>query len=322
MLQVNHQLTIGSAVFKSGDRTRLVDLRSSAALDIPVNTCRIVLKPPDDLAIAADDLVKVELGDTSLSLVFTGKVNTVDWQIDRVIIHAAGAFQRLLSARFNLVYEKSKAGDIVSDVSDRLKLSSGTVDSGVEFPAYALGDSDTSYNHLRRLAQQCGFDFYADTQDQVIFTKFHPAETHDFQYGVNIIALSSQQPAAQITGVEVYGESPTSFGQGSEAYPWFTKKDVQGKAGDASGLVRRWVDPTARTLDLAGQIATALLETQVQKQQGILQVLGTAAVKLGDAIKISGMPVAAQNGVFRVIQVIQTLNASRGFCTSIYWEER
>lgn len=331
MLQVSHKVTIGSVSFQSGaprsgslrDRTRLIDLRASASLNIPTNTCRLVLSPADDLDLAPQDSVAVELGyEDKLSKIFTGRVDTVEWDIDRVTIHATNSFQKLLVASFNLLYEKSKAGDIVSDVVGRLGLSSGKVESGIEFPVYVLGDSCSVYEHLCTLARQCGFDLYADPEDRVVFATYSPATTHNFEYGVNILSLAAEAPTAPITGVEIYGESPTSFGQGADAYAWLTKQEVQGKAGDSSGFVKRFVDPTARTLEAASQIATAVLVAEVPKRRGSLKALGTPEVKLGDAIEIGKMPIASQNGSFKVIGIRHSVNCQQGFCSLIDWEER
>ena len=323
MFEISYKITIGSKSLQAGDLTRLIDLRTSASLNIPANTCRLVLSPPDDLSCAPEDQVTVELGyKDNLSKIFSGTVDSVEWDIDRVRIRATSSFQKLLASNFNLLYEKSKAGDIVSDVAGRLKLSSGKVEKGIEFPVYVLGDSCSVYEHLRSLARQCGFDLYADPQDQVVFARYSPAKTHKFEYGVNILSLGTEAPTTSLSGVEIYGESPTSFGQGADAYSWLTKQDVQGKAGNTSGVVKRIADPTARTLEAASQIATAVLAAEVPKQRGTLKVLGTPEVKLGEAIKIGKMPLSSQNGTFKVIEIRHILNRQQGFCSLIYWEEK
>lgn len=330
MLQVNHKITIGSGSFLSNapsgsvqERTRLINLRASASLNIPTNACRLVLSSPDDLSFAPKDRVTVELGyQDNLAKIFTGTVDTVEWDIDQVTIRATSSFQKLLAASFNLLYEKSKAGDIVSDILTRLGLSSGKVENGIEFPVYMIGDNDSVYQHLRTLARQCGFDFYADPEDQVLFAPYSPAKTHKFEYGVNILSLTAEQPTTPITGVEVYGESPTSFGQGADAYAWLTKQEVQGKTGDSSGVVKRLADPTARTLEIASQIAQAILAAEVPKRRGSLKAIGTPEVKLGSAIEIAKMPIASQNGSFKVIEIQHSLSRQQGFCSQIYWEER
>ncbi|MGB8698818.1 MAG: hypothetical protein WCD18_05320 [Thermosynechococcaceae cyanobacterium] len=321
MVQVSHRIAIGSTVL-SGNKTRLLDLRTAASLTVPVNVCRLVLSPPDDLSLAPQDPIEVELGyEADRSLVFTGLVSTVDWQIDRVTVYGMSAFQALVQNRFNLLYEKSKAGDMVSDVVGRLGLSPGAIANGLEFPVYVLGDNQSVYDHLQTLAQQCGFDLYANPEDQVVFEAYQPRETHEFQYGVNILSLKTADPAPAIAGVEIYGESPTSLGQGPDAYAWLTKQAVQGTAGDPSGVVQRFIDPTVRTLETAGQVATALLEKVVQKQRGELRVLGNPLLKLGDAIHIADMPLEVQNGTFKITQVEHILNPRQGFYTVMGWEE-
>lgn len=318
MLIVKHNITIGSATYTLGNETRLIDLRMQAALDVPVNVCRIALAPPKGLSIAPKDVVKVELGyGDSLTLIFTGTVSTVDWGVERVTVHAASAFQTLVTPRFNLVFEKPKAGDIVSDIAGRVKLTKGKVETGLSFTAYALGEHQTAYEHLRTLARQCGFDLYADTQDKLVFAKYKAATTHAFKYGADILAFTLDAQTAAITGVEVYGESPASQGQGAEAASWLTKKDVKGSAGGKAGVVLRLADPTARTQEVAGNIAQAVLAARKTQQRGVLKVLGAPAVTLGDAVQVSDMPASTQNGTFKVIGVTHTLNARQGFLTTI-----
>jgi hypothetical protein len=319
---ITHQITLGSATYRTGDRTRLVNLHSSAALEIPVNTCRMVLSPPMELAIAPGDAVQVEVGSGDRRvLIFSGSVGRVEWQIDRVTVQAVSAFQKLLAARFNLLYEKSKGGDIVQDVIGRLDLTADRVDNGIEFPVYTLGDHRTAHDHLQQLARQCGFDFYANPSDQAVFAKYRPASPHELQYGVNVLAIAAQQPTVLVTGLKVYGESPSSFGQGAESYSWLTKQTVEGTAGSTSGIVRRVVDATARTQETAGQIATALLEAETVKRRGSVQILGDPTIQVGQTVKLSQMAIAAQNGSFKVTRVVHSLNAQQGFCSQIHWEE-
>jgi phage protein D len=322
MLSVSHKITIGANVYTPADQVRLVELQANASLYVPVNICRVVLAPVEGLQLATDDPVSVELGyDDERTLVFTGAVSTVDWGIERLVVHAAGSFQHLLTARFNLFFEKPKAGDIVSSISSQLGLSSGNVEDGLEFSAYAVGENHTTYDHLRNLARQCGFDFYADAEDKLIFAEYSPAFTHEFQYGANILSFALDEPTASLTGVEVYGESPASHGQGADGYSWLTKKEVKGSAGDTGGVVERVFDPTVRTQENAGQIAEAILADKTQKKRGVLKVIGAPAVKLGDAAKVSGMPAGLQNGAFKVIGIKHIIHARKGFLTAIQVEE-
>ena len=168
MLIVSHSVTIGSAAYNSAGHSRLITLRTNASLGTPVNSATITLAPPDDISVTPGDDVVIELGyDDSLSTVFTGLVESVDWAVEGVTIRAAGAFRGLISARFNSFFEKSKAGDIVSNVAGLLEVSTGNVESGLELPAFALSNGLNAYDALRGLAERCGFDFYADADDAV-----------------------------------------------------------------------------------------------------------------------------------------------------------
>lgn len=323
MLQVNYKLNIGKTTYTVSSQSRLLDLKVNASLNVPVNVCSFVLGTPEALSLSLKDPVSVELGyGNNLALVFSGTVSSVDWGIDRARIEAAGGFQALTRARFNLLYEKSNAGDIVKDVAQsRLKLAVSKVESGIKFPVYVLGDNQTPYEHLRTLADQCGFDLYADTQDKVVFAKYQSNTIHEFKYGRNILACDLEEQTDFVKGVQVYGESPASQGQGEQAYAWLTKQDVKGVAGQQSAGVERLFDPTARTQDIATKIAEATLAAKKQKRRGTVKVLGNSQVKLADGVKISQMPVTTHNGSFKAISITHVLSRSKGFCTTIHWEE-
>jgi hypothetical protein len=323
MLLVNHQITIGSTTYTPKNRSHLIDLQAIATLAVPVNHCRIGLGQPQALKIAANDPVAVKLGyGNDAVLVFTGIVESVEWGIDRVTVYAVGGFQSLTSARFNLLYEQPNAGDIVKDIAQsRLKLAVATIENGLKFPVYALGNQISAYDHLNALSQQCGFDLYANSQDKLVFAKYKAANTHDLAYGSQILKIQFEQPVAGITGVEVYGESPSSQGQGEQAYAWLTKKEVKGSAGSGSGILVQVEDPTARTEAIAADIAQATLARRQQKQRGQIKILGNPTMQLGDAITVKKMPLSQQNGTFKIVGVTHRLNHQQGFYTVINWEE-
>lgn len=322
MLTVGHRVTIGSASYEWGDHSRLVGLRTHASLSVPVNTAWVALAPPDGLSAAPDDELVVELGyGDDLEKVFSGVVETAEWGIERLAVHAAGSFHKLVTARLNLFFEKTKAGDIVSDVAGQLEIATGNVESGLEFPAYALSDSLTAYDSLRNLAWRCGFDLYADVDDQLVFAAYDPAETHAFQYGVNILSLYLGHPTDSVTGAEIYGESPASHGQGQDSTSWLTKKDVKGTAGSSGVATWRRFDPSARTQEDAAQMAEAALAALSTKRACTLRALGSPAVQLGHEIEIAKMPLDDQNGVFKVSGVEHRLDRRHGFYSIIHGVE-
>ena len=318
MLRVNHRVIVGADSYTAAQRSRLVGMRIHAALATPVNNAWIEFAPAQGLPDFTGGRVVVELGYADeLKTVFTGWVETVNWGGERMCLRASGCFRSLVSARFNRLFEKSKAGDIALDIAGLVQIATGSVESGMEFQAYALNDGVTAYEGLRQLAERCDFDLYADVEDKLVFAKYVPAETHRFQFGVNILALHVGQPNESITGVEVYGESPASFGQGSETYSWLTKKDVKGVAGSGSGTIHRRFDPAGRTQEGAEKIAEGLLASLSAKRSCTLKTIGAPEVRLGDAVEISRMPVASQNGRFKITGVRHRLDMKQGFYTVI-----
>ncbi len=311
MLKISYKIKIGNTTLTEGKETHLLDIRTHSSLNIPANSCYLTLGSPKDLTITPDDPISIELGyEKKTTLVFTGKVSTINWDINQVKIEGE-----------NALYEKSSVADIVKDILKQGKLKANQVENGVTLSSYALGDTISAYDHLQQLAQKCGCDIYANTEDKIVFAKYKPSATHEFKYGEDILFLSSQQPSAGIGKVEIYGESPASQGQGEKAASWLTKKEVKGTAGDSSGMTLRLVEPTAKTQAIAQKIAGGILANLHPKSGGKMKVIGNAEVKLGDGVKISKMPITEQNGTFKITGVNHILNDRRGFCTVIDWEE-
>lgn len=322
MLKISYKIKLGSTTYTANDKTLLLDLRSQASLQVPVNTCRIVLGIPKNVQVAPKNPVSVELGYAKqTTLVFTGRVTRVDWEIDRVNIEAASAFSDLTLLRLNRVYEKSYAGDIVKDILKQVKLPFGKVENGIKFSVYTVGDRLTASEQLKTLGQQCGFDSYANERDRAIFAQYSPATTHTFAYGQDILNCRFEQPQTGIEKVEIYGESPASQGQGEQASSWLTKKEVKATAGSGANILRV-ADPTARNQAVAQNIAKGMLTHLQRKQQGQITVIGAANVKLGDGIQTTKMPISQQNGSFKVTGVKHTINRRQGFLTAIAWEEK
>lgn len=322
MLKVSYKIKIGSSTITEGKQSSLLEVRSHSCLNIPVNTCTIVLASPQDLSITTDDPVSLELGyEQKTTLVFTGKVSTVNWKMDRVRIDAVSSLASLTIAHFNFIYEKPQAGDIVKDLLKQGKLTPGKIESGIKYSTSALGDRMSAYDHLQKLAQHCGYDLYANTEDKVVFAPYKPANTHEFNYGEDILTFSLEQPSMGVEQVEIYGESPASQGQGEKASSWLTKKEVKGTAGSNSGVTLRLAEPTARTQAIAQKVAEGILANKRSRQRGRMKVLGNPLVKLGDGVKTTKMPNKKQNGTFKVSGVSHRLDRRRGFCTIIDWEE-
>lgn len=321
-MKISYQVTVGSTTYTEDSTSQLRQLQMSATFPTPVNSCRLALNLSDSPSLQPGDAVTVALGyNGDRTLVFTGQAQQIIWGIRQVQIEAESSFRALTVARFNRLYETSTAGAIVSDLAAELGISLDQVDDGIQFPVYAIGDRQTVYSALQTLSNQCGVDFYANSADKLVFRGNTSSPLHRFEYGVNILDLQGLTQPAAIAGVEVYGESPASQGQGNQAVSWLTKQEVKGNAGSTSGTVRRLIDPTARTQAIANRIAQAELKARSKQQQGTLKVLGNPAVQLGDRVQIANMPNPSQNGTFKVTGIKHDLNHTQGFYSTIYWEE-
>ncbi len=319
MVEVAHKITIGSAEYSSPRNSRLSRLVVQSSLDVPVNSASISMAVPDGLQASPGEKVSIELGEKDdLKPVFTGVVDAAEYRIDELVLHCSGSFRKLIEARFNLLYEKSKAGDVISDIGSRLNADTGDVDSGVEFPVFALTDSESVYDGLRRMAGFCGCDLYSGVDGKLVFTPYKPAETHKFQYGVNVLSLKVEARDLLTKGAAIYGESPASLSQGPESASWFAKKEILGQAGDSSGMVSRRFEAAARTQDLASQFATAAVASFNQgRSVCTLKTPGSPGVQLGHALQVGRMPQQVQNKTFKVTGVEHRIDGRRGFVSTI-----
>lgn len=285
---------------------------------MPVNMCKLTLSIPRQAQVSVGDEVTVKLGyDSSLTTVFTGVVSEAAWQIDRVNIRAESQLRNLLMARYNRYFDQPKAGDIVDSVCSEANISTNRVDAGLDFSYYAIGNQGSVYDQIKYLATLSGFDLYADADDKVVFAPFIPINVHLFQFGMNILDLRISLPEETIEGIEVLGESPASQGQGADAASWLTKKDVKGSAGGTSGIVHRIAEPAIRTQQNALQAAQNILTASKSHKTGHLKAIGAEEVALGDSINISGMPVSAQNGTYKIVAIQQQVHPKKGFITQM-----
>ncbi|HEU4561830.1 MAG TPA: hypothetical protein VFS20_28655 [Longimicrobium sp.] len=322
MLNVAYKVTLGTDEYTSGDAAApVLAVRSEAAFAVPVNACRIALHGLAQVSAAAGDPVSVQLGyGDALETVFTGTVASVQHGLGRIEVEAVGALAQLAAWRVNLLYEQETAGGIVSDVLGQLNIATGTVETGIKLPAFAMDDGRSAWAHLRGLAARCGFDFWADAEDKTQFRAYDPATTHALAYGADLLAWEHDARPAAWEGVEVLGESPAGQGQGDDASDWLTKQDVKGTAGETSGRILRIADPAARTPNLAADVAAGTLVEWAAKTRGTARVLGAPAIQLGDAVSFDKLPASDQNGDARVTAVRHRLDARGGFVTTLAWE--
>lgn len=320
MTAIAYKITVGSTDITADSAAALLNLETQAALSVPVNMCRITLANPPQLKTG--EVIKVSLGSEGTPHpIFTGKIAHLSWTFTGASIEAVSCLRQLTGARFNLLFEKSTAGAIAKDLAKRSQVKVAQAENGIKFPVYAIGDQHTAYDHLRRLGTQCGFDVFANSDDQLTFQAYAPKTTHTLTYGVEILAYDRTAHSSPISGVEIYGESPASQGQGDKAYSWLTKKEVKGSSGGKSGTVLRLADPTARTQAIAGKIAANTLTARQAQIEGWVRVLGAPPVELGDRLALKAMPIPAHSGQYKVTGVSYHLSPTHGLTTTIHWQE-
>jgi hypothetical protein len=270
--------------------------------------------------MAVGDAVKVELGyDGNLNTVFSGVVTDVEWLVEAVIVEAESLTRQLTALHVNAYFENAFAADIVQGLVGETDMSTGRVEPGLRFAFYAIGSNQSAWDQLRELAKQCGFDLYADADDQLVFGSALPGVPEMFQFGINILKLRIEQRQEAVSGVEIYGESPASFGAGPDGSTWFTKKDVKGSVG--SDPKQRLYIPAARTQELATQIANNVWAAISPKKTGSLRILGKSTLVLGGTIVVSDMPVDSQNGTYKITGVNHLMHPIKGYLTILEIEE-
>jgi phage protein D len=117
--------------------------------------------------------------------------------------------------------------------------------------------------------------------------------------------------------VEAWGESPTDR-KGDESWGWLTP-DFSGSRGEAGqGDLLLLERPALRTRAAAGTAARAAFTDLGRRTlRGRLVGTGRPAVKLGDAIRLSGVPDDSLNANYQVRSVTHRITKAGGFTTTL-----
>lgn len=325
MLTPAYKLTLGERIVDTTDdpqASTLVSLTVVLDLETPADSATLVMGQVGRFRPAKGDEAVIELGyadNGGLTQVMSGSLTAVEPGLTtrRLVVHSAAA--SLLRSYADATFENKTAGDIARELAGAAGISVAQADAGISFPAYVIDGRRSAWQHLRELADLCGFDLYLNPAGELVFQRFvNGRSVHVFDFARDVLALEQRQrdPAAET--VEAWGESPTGS-EGEEAWGWLTK-DFSGTKGSAGSgeptlLLER---PALRTADAAQSAADALhSELQRRAVQGRLLVLGNPAVQLGDAIRLQQNPEAELNGTFQVRSVTHRISKADGFTTLI-----
>lgn len=324
MFKPAYKLTIGSKVIDTTDEPKastVTDLTVRLDLDTPADSLTLIMGQVGSFQPAPGDEVTVELGyadGDDLVQVMTGKIVTLEPGLTTKRVIGYSAVNTLLRTSGGQTYESKTAGDIVRDLADQASVEVADVEDGITFPAYVVNRQRSAYDHMQDLAELCGFDLYINAEGKLVFKKFAGGNTvHVFEYAKHILELEVLQSPILASQVEAWGESTGGQG-GAESWAWLTKdfSSLRGTAGSGSSkLLEKSALRTANAAQLAAEAALAMIQRRTLR--GRLLILGLPQVKLGDAIRLSGVPDDAMNQRFQVRSVTHRITKQNGFVTSI-----
>jgi len=325
MLTPAYKLTIARKLIDTTDEPKasmVVDLSVNLDIDTPADSFTLVLGNVGRFRPALKDETKIELGyadNGGFTQVMTGEVVRVEPNLTTIRVAGYSAADKLLRTFVEQTYESKTAADIVRDLTGKATVDVQTAEDGINFPAYVIDGRRSVYQHIHDLAELCGFDVYINADGKLVFEKFIGGKSvHVFEFAKHIIELKAEKSNLKASRVEVFGESRAGQ-NGDESWAWLTKdfSGAKGQAGQGDPLLLL-EHPELRTRDAARTTAQAAM-TRIQRRtlSGQLLSLGRAEVKLGDAIRLSGMADDALNTSFQVRSVTHRITKLGGFTTTI-----
>lgn len=326
-----YKLTLGDRLVDTTDEPRastVVELVVSLDMDTPADQFRLVLGQVGALEPEREDAARIELGyadgeteesGPELEQVMAGSVVTVEPGLEtrRVIGHSAA--QALLTTFIDQTYESKTAGEIVRDLADRAEVEVAVAEDGVELPAYVVDGRRSAWHHARDLADLMGFDLYVDRDGELVFQRFAGGRiTHVFEYAKHLVELTALHAPPRAGTVEAWGESPGAS-RGDASWAWLTKDFSRWRGTEGSGAPTLLLERPALRTSRAAALAASAAETTLRRRtlRGRLIALGRPQVRLGDALRLRGVPDDDLDQVYQVRSVTHRLTKSDGFTTTV-----
>jgi phage protein D len=315
------KIRIGSETFESSIGGDVISIWLNLDMDKPAGAFEIVMSKSNKTArIKKGDDVSIELGyEDNLTNVFKGNVESIEPSISKIKITGFNIASKLLRLRVNQVYENQCAGEIVADLARRAGVKEEEISNGLSFPMYAIDSTKNAYEHMRDLAEKCGYEVYVTSENKLVFKKYERNERKKpivLEYGRDILNIELYDFKPSIANVAVRGESPASF-KGASTSHWLTKRQIEGvaEAETGNGTALLLHEPTVKDKDTAEKVAKARLLALTRTSYGNVKIIGKAEVKLGDTIEIKDMPDVKLNGEFEVHSVEHFLSKTKGYTT-------
>jgi phage protein D len=325
MLSPAYRLTLAQKRIDTTDEPKastLVDLAVRLDMETPADSFTLMLGNVGRFRPARQDEARIELGyadNGGLTQVMAGAVARVEAGLTTTCVQGQSAAAALLGTFVEQTFESKTAGEIVRELAGTAGVDVQTAEDGIDFPAYVIDGRRSVYRHMGELAALCGHDLYINSDGKLVFERFTGGRTvHVYEFAKHIIALEAEAAGAPASRVEAFGESPAGE-DGDASWAWLTK-DFSGAKGQAGrdGPRALLEKPALRTAAGARTAAEALMTAMRRRTlRGRLLSLGRPEVKLGDAIRLSGMADGTLNANFQVRGVTHRITKRDGFTTLI-----
>ena len=312
-MRPNYHVTIGSEQFSLENEREVISLKVSRNMGLPTDSCEVYLIGSEDYSFTTADAMKIQLGyDEEMEPVFSGLVENISYDVNKVRVTALGFGVKLLRLRFNKGYLKQTAGKIVKDIAQEANITVGAASDGISFPTYVIDDATDAYEHVLKLAERCNFNVYYSDDEKLLFKESGGGKNHFLRYGHEIIRLAAFDFSPLCTGANIFGESPSSV-KGSETSHWLTKQEVKGEAG--SGTILTIQDPAIRDKKTAETVAKARMEKMRYTFGVAVETAGKPEIKLGDTVTLEEVANSALQGPLEVRSFEHYLSKNKGFTT-------
>jgi len=305
-------------------------------IDVPLDLARLRVADRSGIDVGDPCTVSLGLGDTA-EQVFDGSVAEVRPDVTGTCVAAVGALRALADLRVAATYTDTTLGAVARDLAGQAGVTAGEVAEGSQLPWFVVDPGRDALTHLRALAARFGADVFADRNGSLVVRSLPGAGSAglggglgsaldggsaEVRLGADVVAVSGAHRPPAWDVVTVGGESPASI-QGGDTAPWIVPDADAPSAQQGSGGRRLVVlEPLARTLDLARDVAAGTLAFGGRRAR-VLEVLvsGRADVDLGDEVTVGTAggpsPDGLLQGTGHVRRLCHRLDARTGFTTRI-----
>jgi phage protein D len=269
------------------------------------DTAELVLWPRSKFASASSgDKMTIGLGyGGDEEDVWTGKVSSVEYTPDSVVIAGLGPTFALSQERKSQSYVSQKISQIVRDLAGSVDIEEAEADGELSY--YAVDHQRSIWGHLLDLASLSGSDILTSASGGLRFIPQSSVGTNvEARMGRDLLHWRiSTGAAGKARKFALHGAASEA---GSEKWHW-----LNASSGDGAEVIGAF-----HTQELANGLGKAS-ETRNQRAavHGEAELTGRPTLRPGDALRLKD--IEGDPGVLRVLSVCHTLRAGSGFRTHV-----